>query len=301
MRVVLAGATGVIGRQAVPELTRAGHQVIALARKEIQVPDAEVVVADALDADALRKAVRMSSPDAVVSMLSAIPDPIDPKHLTRDMALTNRLRVEATANLIAAAGGARVIVQSLAYAYDPTGPEPMGEGAPLWRKPPRQFATTLDTMRVMEREIAMAGGVSLRLGHLYGPGSSYSISGSFTNQVRAGEIPLVGRGNSTFSFVHAHDVATAILAAVERPVVGAFNIVDDDPTPVRNWLPAMAAMIGAATPRRVPVWLARLAEGGWGVAFMTRLAGASNGRAWRELDWKPSLSSWRDGFAGELN
>lgn len=299
MRILLAGATGVIGRQTVPVLTAAGHQVIGLARRPARIPGAEVVVADALDPAAVAAAVRAATPEVVVHMLTAIPDPLDPKHLARDMALTNRLRTQGTANLIAAAGGAPVIAQGVAYAYDPAGAPVKDEDDPLWRRPPRQFTPVVNALGDMERQVTTAGGLVLRFGHLYGPGSSYAPGGGFTRQLRAGKVPIVGDGGAMFSFIHAHDAATAILAAIDHPTSGVLNIVDDQPTPVREWLPEMAAMLGAPAPRHVPAWLARLAVGGWGVAFMTRLAGASNTSARQQLGWKPTYSNWRDGLAAE--
>ncbi len=298
MRILLAGATGVIGRQTVPVLAAAGHQVIGLARTPARLPDAEVVVADALDAAAVADAVGSAAPDAIVHMLTAIPDPVDPRHLARDMALTNRLRTQGTANLLAAAGGARIIAQGVAYAYDPAGSPVKDEDAPPWRDPPTQFAPVVAALGDLERRVASAGGLVLRLGHLYGPGSSYAPDGGLTRQLRAGKMPLVGDGASMFSFIHAHDAATAILAAIEHPAAsGVLNIVDDQPTLVHDWLPEMAAMLGAPAPRHVPAWLARLLVGGWGVAYMTGLAGASNLRARQQLDWKPTYSSWRDAAA----
>ena len=217
MRILLAGATGVIGRQTVPVLTGAGHQVIGLANAPARLPGAEVVAADALDPAAVAKAVRAADPDVIVHMLTAIPDPIDPRHLARDMALTNRLRTQGTANLLAAAGGARMIAQGVAYAYDPAGSPVKDEDAPLWRDPPAQFAPVLEALRAMEHQVGAAGGLVLRLGQLYGPGSSYGRDGGFTRQLRAGKVPVVGDGGAMFSFTHAHDAATAILAAVEHP------------------------------------------------------------------------------------
>lgn len=301
MRILIAGATGVIGRPAVRVLTAAGHDVVALARTPTRLPDVDVVAADALDATALTRAVRTAAPDVVVHMLTAIPDPLDPKHMARDMAQTNRLRTEGTANLIAAAGGARVISQGLAYAYDPAGAQVKDEDGPLWRDPPAEFAPVVAALRDMEEQVTATGGTILRFGHLYGPGSIYAADGSFTRQVRGRKVPIVGDGGSMFSFTHAHDAATAILAAIDHEASGgAFNIVDDEPTPIRAWLPEMAAMIAAPQPRKVPAWIARLAVGSWGVAFMSGLAGASNARARAELSWKPRYGSWRDGFATEL-
>jgi nucleoside-diphosphate-sugar epimerase len=301
MRILLAGATGVIGRQTVPVLTAAGHQVTGLAARSAHLPDAEILAADALDPAAVAGAVRSAGPDVIVHMLTAIPDPVDPRHLARDMALTNRLRTQGTANLLAATGGARMIAQGVAYAYDPAGPPVKDEDAPWWRHPPAQFAPVVDAAQEQERRVTAAGGLVLRLGHLYGPGSSFGADGGLTRRIRAGKLPLIGDGASLFSFIHAHDVATAILAAVEHPAAsGVLNIVDDQPTLVHDWLPEMAAMLGAPAPRHVPAWLARLLVGGWGVAYMTGLAGAANTRARAELDWKPTYPSWRAGLAVDL-
>jgi nucleoside-diphosphate-sugar epimerase len=303
MRILLAGTTGVIGRRAVPVLTAAGHQVVGLARTPARLPDAEVLAADALDRTAVAKAVSAAASEVIVHMLTAIPDPVDPRHLARDMALSNRLGTEGTANLLAAADGARVIAQGVAYAYDPAGSPVKDEDAPLWRNPPPQFAPVVAAVRNMERRVTAAGGLVLRLGHLYGPGSSFDPGGGgLTGRLRAGRLPLIGDGASLFSFIHAHDVATGILAAVEHPAArGALNVVDDQPTPVREWLPEMAARLGAPTPRHVPAWLARLLVGGWGVAYMTGLAGASNTHARHLLDWKPTYTNWRAGLTADLD
>jgi nucleoside-diphosphate-sugar epimerase len=303
MRILLAGATGVIGRQAVPVLAAAGHQVVGLARTPARLPDAEVLAADALDPAAVAGAVRAAAPDVIVHMLTAIPDPVDPRHLAPDMALTNRLRTQGTANLLAAAGGARLIAQGVAYAYDPAGSPVKDEDAPLWRDPPEQFAAVVAAEAEQERRVIAAGGLVLRLGHLYGPGSSFDPDGGgLTRRLRAGRLPLIGDGASMFSFVHAHDVATGILAAVDHPAAsGALNVVDDQPTPVHEWLPEMAVLLGAPVPRHVPAGLARLLVGGWGVAYMTGLAGASNAHARHLLDWKPTYTSWRAGLTADLD
>jgi nucleoside-diphosphate-sugar epimerase len=152
-----------------------------------------------------------------------------------------------------------------------------------------------------ERRITAAGGLVLRLGHLYGPGSSFGPDGGLARRLHAGKLPLIGDGASMFSFIHAHDAATAILAAVDHPAArGVSNVVDDQPTLIHDWLPEMAAMLGAPAPRQVPAWLARLLVGGWGVAYMTGLTGASNAHARQQLDWKPTYSNWRDGLAADL-
>jgi nucleoside-diphosphate-sugar epimerase len=149
----------------------------------------------------------------------------------------------------------------------------------------------------MERLTRAANGLVLRLGHLYGPGSIYAADGTFMGQIRAGKVPLVGAGRSTFSFTHSHDAASAIVAALDKGVTGALNIVDDKPEQVSVWLPAVAEMLGAKPPKQVPAGIARLAVGDWGVAFMTQLRGADNSRARLTLDWRPRYPSWRAGFA----
>jgi nucleoside-diphosphate-sugar epimerase len=300
MRVLVAGATGVIGRALVPLLTSVGHEVVALSRK----PGADSVSADALDRAALHKAVRDAAPDAVVNMLTAIPAEIDSRHLTRDFGPTNRLRTEGTRNLYEAArdaGTAKIVAQGLAYAYDPVGDSPANEDAPLWQRPPKQFVPVLAALKELEQRTADAGGTVLRFGHLYGPGTMYAADGSFVQQVLAGKVPLVGGGNSVFSFIHAHDAATAVIAALDRPASGPLNIVDDAPAPMHEWLPELARMLDAPQPKKAPAALARLAVGGWGVAFMNGLRGADNARAALTLDWRPRYASWREGFAAELN
>ncbi|WP_033262379.1 NAD-dependent epimerase/dehydratase family protein [Amycolatopsis vancoresmycina] len=304
MKVLVAGATGVVGRRVVPPLVAAGHEVLALARPgraRRVAPGAEVLVADALDRDGVRAAVRQAAPDTVVNLLTAIPAEPDPKHLARDLAVTNRLRTEGTRNLLAAAGDARVISQGLAYGYQPDA-GPAGEDAPLWRAgPPPQFVPVLAALMELERLTTRAGGLVLRLGHLYGPGTTFAGDGRFTRQVRAGRVPLAGGGHAVFSFTHADDAAAAVTAAVDRDVVtGVLNIVDDEPAPVHDWLPDLARLLGAPAPRKVPAAVARLAVGSWGVAFLNRLRGADNARARLRLGWRPRFSSVAEGFAAEF-
>lgn len=301
MRVLFAGASGVIGRYAVPMLIDAGYDVWALSRRRHYA--AESVSADALDLSSVARVVQQIEPDIIVNMLTAIPDPLDPRNMTQEMAATNRLRTEATANLIEAAASARIICQGLAYVYDPedegTG-DARNEAAPLWRQPPAQFASVVAALRAMEDQVTEAHGVVLRLGHLYGRGSSYAIDGGLTHLVRAGRVPLVGNGDSVFSFVHAFDVASAILAATDQSFIGTVNIVDDKPARISDWLPAMAAMLDAPEPKSVPSALARLLPRSWGLQLMTGLVGASNARAAAELGWHPRYPCWRDGFSAEL-
>jgi nucleoside-diphosphate-sugar epimerase len=264
---------------------------------------AEIVLADALDSETTAAAVRAARPDAVVNLLTAIPAQVDPKHLARDFAATNRLRTEGTRNLLDAAdraGVGQVVSESIAFAYDPDGTGPANEDNQLWRNPPAQFEPVLAALVALEQRTRASDGLILRFGQLYGPGTSFAADGPFTDQVAHGKMPLVGGGTATWSFTHTQDAATAILAALDRHATGVLNIVDDDPAPVREWLPYLAQVLGARSPKSVPAVLARTVIGAWGVAYMTRLRGADNARARLALDWLPGYASWRDGFAAEL-
>jgi nucleoside-diphosphate-sugar epimerase len=301
MKVLVAGASGAIGRALLPLLASAGHEVVGLARTAHAGLTAMLAV-NALDRAAVAAAVHEVAPDAVVNMLTAIPARLHPRRTAAEFALTNRLRTEGTHHLLDAAGAAgvrRVIAQGLAFAYAP-GPGIANEDEPLLSRPPRAFAPALAALRELEAATTCAGGTVLRLGPLYGPGTMFAPDGSFTADVRARRIPLVGGGASVFSFIHVDDVATAVLAALDRDVPGVLNVVDDDPAPIRDWLPEMAELLHAPRPRHVPAALVRLAVGGWGVAYLGALRGADNARARLALDWRPRHRSWRAGFAHEL-
>ncbi|MFI6069985.1 NAD-dependent epimerase/dehydratase family protein [Actinoplanes sp. NPDC051343] len=301
MRVLVAGSTGVLGRQVVPVLRAAGHDVIGLATRRTDSAE-PTVIANAFDKDGLVDAVVQAKPDAVVHLMTAIPKRIEPKRLAKQFALTNRLRTEGTANLIAGArraGADRIITQGLAYGYEP-GPGVAREEDPLWVHGPAQFRPVARALVEHERLTVQAGGLVLRFGHLYGPGTAYAADGTFIADVQSGKVPLVGGGHATFSFTHSRDAAMAVLAGLDKDVHGKLNIVDDAPTPVAEWLPALATLLGAPEPKPAPAWLARLAVGGWGVAFMNELRGADNARARLQLDWRPGYRTWRAGFAAEL-
>ena len=308
MRVLVAGATGVIGRQLTPLLASVGHEVVALAprfpsRAAVEGLGGRAVIGDLLDREQVASVLRTVQPEAIVHMATAIPRTINPRRLAADFATTNRLRAEGTRNLLDAAadlGVQRFITQGVAYAYDPVGSGPAAEDEPLWSSPPKQFAPVLAALRELEKRTIGAGGVVLRLGHLYGPGSIYAVDGTFAEQVRLRKVPVVGGGTAAFSFTHAHDAATAVVAALDRDVVGPLNVVDDNPVALKEWLPEYARLLGAKEPKSAPAGLARLAVGAWGVAFMTRLRGADNARAKALLDWKPRYGSWLTGMTEEL-
>lgn len=292
MKVLVAGGSGAIGRQLVPQLEAAGHEVVGLARTAS--PLATLAV-DALDRRAVGLAVSDVAPAAVVNMLTAIPARLDPRRTREEFALTNRLRTEGTRNLLDAAresGARRIITQGLAFPYQP-GAGLADEETPLWRRTPAEFAPNLAALQELEAMTGAANGTVLRLGHLYGPGTTFAPDGSFTDDVRAGKVPIAGSGASVFSFVHVADVASAIVAALDHPVPGVLNIVDDNPTPIGIWLPELAEVLGAPPPRRLPRVLVRLAAGAWGAAYLGGLRGADNSRARRVLGWQPRHRSWR--------
>jgi nucleoside-diphosphate-sugar epimerase len=309
MRVFLAGATGVIGRPLVAALIAEGHHVTGMTRSPekaagLRAAGAEPVVADALDAEAVSSAVAQARPDAVIHQLTAIPQRIDPRTVGRDFALTDRLRTEGTRNLVAAAqagGVRRILAQSIAFAYAPGPPGTVhDEDDPLIADPPKQFRRSAEALAELERTVLGAGGLVLRYGYFYGPHSALSGTGAMCTEVARRRLPIVGRGQGVWSFIHIEDAARATVAALTRGDSGAYNIVDDEPAAVADWLPALADALGARRPHRVPAFLARLVAGDYGVAIMTRAQGASNRRAKAELGWAPVHAHWREGFTTAL-
>lgn len=305
MRVFLAGATGVIGRRLVPMLLADGHEVTGMTRSPeradaLRAAGAEPVVADTLDTAAVTRAVGDARPDAVIHQLTSLPPRINPRTIARDFVMNDRLRGEGTRILVdaaQAAGATRILAQSIAFAY---APGPAGtvhdEADPLYLDSPEPFRRSARALHELESTVVDADGLALRYGYFYGPGSSISASGSTGEDVARGRMPVVGSGQGVWSFIHVDDAARATVAALTRGEPGAYNIVDDDPAPVAEWLPALAAALGAKKPRRVPAWLARPVAGSYGVSLMTEAQGASNALAKRELDWAPEYASWREGF-----
>jgi nucleoside-diphosphate-sugar epimerase len=311
MRVFVAGATGAIGRRLVPMLVEAGHDVTGMTRSEdkldaLRAAGCDPVLCDALDADAARDAVAAAAPDVVVDQLTAIPRAINPRRMADDFAPTNRLRREGTRYLVdaaRAAGAGRVVAQSVAFAYAPHGAWVKSEDDELYLDGPAPFDTTIGALHVLETAVRRADGlegVVLRYGYFYGPGTSYAADGSIAQQVRARRFPIGGRGTGRWSFIHLDDAARATIAAVEGGPPGVYNVVDDEPAPVSEWLPVYAAALGAAPPRHLPAWLVRLVAGRFAVFGMTQVRGASNARARERLGWVPQRPSWRQGFAEML-
>jgi nucleoside-diphosphate-sugar epimerase len=306
MKIFLAGATGAVGQALVPLLTSHGHTVTGTTRSPAKVEalralGAEPVVVDGLDRDGVRAAVAAARPDAIVHQMTALGGDLDLRKFERTFATTNRLRTEGTDHLLAAAreaGVERVVAQSFGgWPYARTGGPVKTEDEPLDPDPPAQMRTTLDAIRRLEDAVTGAGGIALRYGGFYGPGTDFAPGGEQWEMVQARKFPLVGDGGGVWSFVHIEDAAAATLAALERGTPGRiYNIVDDDPAPVREWLPAVAKALGAPPPRHLPRWVGRL-FGAHMVVMMCEIRGASNERARRELGWTPTWPSWRDGIA----
>jgi nucleoside-diphosphate-sugar epimerase len=308
MRVFVAGATGVIGKQLVPRLIAAGHEVQGLTRSEskqamLDELGAVPVVADALDPDQVAEAVALAKPDVIVHQLTAIPEPLDIRNLDRAFELTNRLRTEGTDHLLSAGqavGVLRFVAQSNgAFTNGRTGGALKTEEDPLDPSPPRKMRALVAALRHLEQAVVGAEwteGIVLRYGALYGPGTSLAPREEQFELVRERKYPLVGTGGGVWSFVHVADAAEATVAAIERGSRGVYNVVDDEPAPVAEWLPALAQTLGAKKPRRVPRLMGRLFAGEAGVMMMTELGGASNAKAKRELGWRPAHPSWRQGF-----
>ncbi len=308
MRVFVAGATGAIGKQLVPRLVAAGHEVTGMTRSESKQAmlyelGAVPVVADALDPDQVAEAVGTARPEVIVHQLTAIPASLDLRHVNRDFALTNRLRTEGTDYLLSAGqavGVRRFVAQSNgAFPYARTGGPVKTEEDPLDPTPPREMRESWAAIRHLEQAVLGARwteGIVLRYGGFYGPGTSLAPGAEQVELVRRRRFPLVGDGGGVWSFIHIADAADATLAAIERGSRGVYNVVDDDPAPVAEWLPALAQELGAKKPMRVPRFIGRLFAGEYGVVIMTEIRGASNAKAKRELAWRPAHPSWRQGF-----
>jgi nucleoside-diphosphate-sugar epimerase len=262
------------------------------------------VVADALDADQVADAVATAKPDVIVHQLTAI-GAIDMRHMDRDFAMTNRLRTEGTDHLLSAGravGVKRFVAQGIAAfgAYARTGGPVKTEEDPLEPAPAREMRAIHAAVHHLEDAVLGAEwteGIVLRYGVFYGPGTSLAPGEQQIEMIRRRKFPLVGDGGGVWSFIHVADAAEATVAAVEHGTRGIYNVVDDDPAPVAEWLPTVAERLGAKRPMRVPRFVGRLAAGEAGVVMMTEVRGASNAKAKRELDWRPAHASWREALA----
>jgi nucleoside-diphosphate-sugar epimerase len=313
MKVFLAGATGALGRPLIRQLVERGHEVTGMTRSESKTEllrelGAKPVVADALDPDGVARAVAEANPDVIIHQLTAIGQ-FNPRHMERDFAATNRLRTDGTDHLLAAGravGVKRFVAQSFApWPYERTGGMVKSEEDPLDSSPPAEVRTTVEAIKYLEKAVTGAEwteGIALRYGGFYGPGTSIGLDppGEQIEMIRQRKFPLAGKGTGVWSFIHIEDAASATVEAVEHGTRGIYNVVDDEPAPISEWLPVLAKALGAKPPRHVPLWLARLAGGKVTAVMMTDLRGSSNTKAKRELGWKPRYPSWRDGFAKGL-
>ncbi|NEE04217.1 NAD(P)-dependent oxidoreductase [Phytoactinopolyspora halotolerans] len=307
MRVYVAGGSGELGRRLVPRLLERGHQVTATVRTPgradaVRAAGAEPVVVDGLDAAAVREAVDRAAPDVIVHQMTALSAKPDFKHFDRWFAVTNRLRTEGTRHLLAAAeaaGVGRFVAQSFTgWNNARTGGPVKTEQDPLDSEPAKWQRESSAAIRFVEQAVTTAplDGIALRYGLFYGPGASQSM----VEVIRKRQFPLVGDGGGVWSWIHLDDAAAATVAALERGRAGVYNIVDDEPAAVSEWLPYLAESVGAKRPMRVPAWVARLLAGTAMVQWCTQARGASNLKAKHDLDWQPVWSSWRDGFRHAL-
>jgi nucleoside-diphosphate-sugar epimerase len=303
MRVFVAGATGALGRHLVPGLVAAGHEVTATTRTpgkvaQLREAGAEPVVVDGLDREAVIAAVRAAAPEVIVHQMTALEGIRSLRKPDKVFAATNELRTRGTDNLLAAAaraGTRRVIAQSNASVYEPTGGPVKTEEDPLVSRPPSpSSARTLAAIRHVDRTVPLEApeGIVLRYGGFYGPGASEIL----VDAVRKRLVPVIGGGTGIWSFIEINDAAAATLAAVDRGAPGVYNVVDSDPAPVAEWLPYLAKVAGAKPPLRLPAWLGRLLAGEFVVVQMTSWRGSSNEKARKELGWEPRYASWREGF-----
>jgi nucleoside-diphosphate-sugar epimerase len=315
MKIFVAGATGALGRVLVPQLVARGHDVVGMTRSAskqdaVRELGARPVVADALDRDAVAQAVASAGPEVVVHQLTALSGDLsarDLRHPERSPAviMTNRLRIEGTNHLLAAGravGARRFVAQSFgAFRYARTGGPAQTEAEPL-EDPPEALAAQLAGILHLEREVTAAGGIALRYGGFYGPGTAISREPGalMAAMVRRRRFPIVGGGGGITSHIHVEDAAAATVAAIERGAPGIYNVVDDEPAPMREWLPVLANALGAKPPRRIPRWVGRLAAGEAATLMMTEVRGASNAKAKREFGWQLRYPSWRQGFAQGL-
>jgi nucleoside-diphosphate-sugar epimerase len=308
MKVFVAGAAGAIGIRLIPQLVANGHQVVATTRSErkfdaLRALGAEPVALDGLDAAAVGEAVSLASPDVIVHQMSALAGGANLKKFDQWFHTTNKLRTEGTRHLLAAAeavGVKKLVAQSYTnWTNIREGGPVKTEADPLDPHPAKWQRESIGAMAFLERAVTAAPleGIVLRYGNFYGPGASEEL----VDLIKHRKMPMIGDGAGIWSWIHLDDAAAATVAAVEHGPAGVYNIVDDEPAPVAEWLPYLAECVGAKQPMRVPTWLGRMAAGETTVRWMTQARGASNAKAKRELGWQPGWATWRNGFRHGLS
>lgn len=309
MRIFIAGASGAIGGQLVPQLVARGHEVVGTTRSAaktgaLRALGAEPVIVDALDPDSVADVVARAEPEVIVHQLTALSGPPDFRHAKQMAALTDRLRTEGTDHLLAAAravGVRKFVAQSNAMWMERTGGPVADENGRIEPNPPADAKDTVAALRHVEETVTginWAEGIALRYGGFYGPGTGLSAAPDavMAEQIRKRKFPIVGGGRGVWSLVHIADAASATVAAIERGKPGIYHVADDEPAQVREWLPELARVLGAKPPRRIPAWLARLLAGKGPVDLMTQARGISSEKTKRELGWTLQYPTWRTGF-----
>ncbi len=299
MRVLVAGATGVLGAGVTSRLVDLGHQVIGLSRSGRPVPGVDMVSCDVFDTNEVVSVMNEKSPDVVVHILTRLPKSLLQADAADVFAENDRIRDKGTQNLVRAclqAGVARIVAQSIAFGYAPEGPMVVDESAPLWIDAPEPWGASVRAVARLEDEVLESGleAVVLRYGALYGPGTWWGPTGDLTEFVRGGTMPLVDQGNGVTSFVHVEDAAAAAVVAASGSATGVFNVVDDDPAPASDWLPALASSLGAPDPSRITMREARESLDSQTIHRQTEQRGADNTQARTVLGWTPEYPSWRD-------
>ncbi len=315
MRIFVVGAGGAIGVQLVPQLVRKGHEVVGLTRSAskrdaIEALGAKAVIGDALDPESIAQAVAEAEPQVIVHQATDLARDFNVRHFDRTFAMTNRLRTEGTDNLLAAGRAVGIeafVAQSFAgWPLVREGSMVKDETAPFAPEPPRGMEQMFGAIRRLEDKVTSADwtrGIVLRYGGFYGPGTSIGLKpeeGAQIAAVRKRMVPIIGNGSGYASMIHVADAASATVAAIERGAPGLYNVVDDEPAPAAEWVPALAEAVGAKPPRRFPRWFARLLAGEAITTLMIEGRGASNAKARRELGWTPEFASWRRGFVEGL-
>ncbi|NUP10797.1 MAG: NAD(P)-dependent oxidoreductase [Polyangiaceae bacterium] len=303
MKIFVAGATGAIGQRLLPQLIARGHQVTAMTRSQAKVEPlralgAEAVVVDGLDAVAVGEAVARAEPDAIVHQMTSISGTADLRHFDRWFAATNALRTRGTEHLLAAArasGVRQFVAQSYTgWTNARTGGPVKTEVDPFDDSPAKAQRETMAAIRFLEQAVLAAPleGVALRYGNFYGPGASDAL----VDMVRKRKMPIVGGGGGVWSWIHLDDAASATVIALERGLRGIYNVTDEEPAPVAEWLPYLAKVVGAKPPMHVPAWVGRLLAGEVPTRWMTEGRGSSSEKLRAATDWRPRWRTWRDGF-----